>query len=99
MSSSELARSSAAERSGKAERDRFSIRSVGDQEFAERLVEVTPVHGDRPFGHRGTRLGECRALAGVVAAFELAVGALEVVFVEATVIDDPPVVVDSNTCR
>ena len=38
--------------------------------------------------------GERRALAGVVAAVEFAVGALEVVLVEAALVDLPPVVAD-----
>ena len=43
---------------------------------------------------RGAGFGERRALAGVVAAVEFAVGALEVVLVEAALVDLPPVVVD-----
>ena len=49
---------------------------------------------DHPFGRDRTRFGERRALSGVVAAFEFAVGALEVVLVEAALVDDPPVIVD-----
>ena len=63
-------------------------------QFAEQLVEITPIRRDGDVSQRRTRLGERRALTGVVAAVEFAVSTLEVVLVEAPLMDDPPVIVD-----
>ncbi len=83
-SSSVLARSSAADRSGKAERERFSIRNPGAVNSPKTLSRSPRLCAIDDFGERGTRLGVCRTFACVVAAVEFAVGALEVVPVEAS---------------
>ena len=74
---------------------------VGSGEFAEGPVEVAPVPW-RPSHSvwHGARFGERRAFAGVVAPLEFAVGALEVVLVEAAVDTSiRPSSPISTTCR
>ena len=93
-SSSTLARNSSTERSGKADRDRFSTCISGCVSSPNNSVEVALVEGDHELGRRITRLGECRAFPCVVASLELAIGALEVVLVETALIGEPPVIVD-----
>ena len=69
--------------SGKTERDRFSTRRSGSVSSPNTLSKSPPVHrGIHSVGTRA-RFGERRAFSGVVAAFEFAIGALEVVLVEA----------------
>ena len=97
-----LVRSSAADRSGNAERDRFSIRNSGSTQFAEDRVEITTVMRDDDFGRRWCQTRHTSALARVVTPLELAISTLEVVLVEATLIRNSPVVVDldeTQICR
>ncbi len=79
------------------------MRRSGARELAEQPVEVAPVDGDvRTRSPTAPPSANARAFSGVVAPFELAVGALEVVLVEAALVDDATVVVDladMKVCR
>jgi hypothetical protein len=87
LSSSVVARSSAADRSGKTAGPALEAQP-GIGKFAEYPVELTPIRRDDDVSQRGTRLGVRRAFACVVAALELAVGTLEGVLVEDSLIGD-----------
>ncbi len=91
---SRLARNSAAERSPKAERDRFSTCKSGVVSSLKNRSKSPWFNAIMPLGRRGTCFGECRTFSGVIASIEFAIGALEVVLVEAAVVDDPSVVAD-----
>ena len=79
------------ERSGNAERDRFSSRNRR-AEFAEYSFEITADYARSQIGRCVARFSEFRSLTVVVPALELPVRTLEVVLVEAAFISRSSVV-------
>ena len=56
---------------------------IGIGELPEQAVEVALVQRNQPLGPDQNQVGECRVVPSGVALLELAVGIVEVVFVEA----------------
>jgi hypothetical protein len=79
---------------GKARARAVLDAEAGGGELPEHPVEVPPIRGDRIVGCREASRGELRPLAAVVTLFQFAVGALEVVLIEAAVVGEAAVVVD-----